>query len=230
MYKAESEFGQHQSQKSDIRFIQKVVQQRNQGFSVLPLRKSNLRYFKSKLEANFARVLHLSQLVLEITAMSFIASILNQRDARRYSLPSDSDETEKSFESSPFLSPTSQSRTYSIPTWRLVIPWIFSTVAFAFLSLFFYLQSSAPRLGTSETGWRTDFRECHHIFAYQLLKTFPEPARSIISIEQVLFTGSPAYDSDLNYFVPHPGPITYIGEPSPAIDRAWDELTWGKYL
>jgi len=99
-----------------------------------------------------------------------MASILNWRDARRYSPPSDSDETEKNFESSPFLLHTSQARTYSIPTWRLVVPWILSTVAFAFLSLFFYLQSSSPRLRTFETGWRTDFRKYHYIFAYQLLK------------------------------------------------------------
>lgn len=54
-----------------------------------------------------------------------------------------------------------------------------------------------------------------------------EPARKHISIEEVRFTGSPAFDLDNNYFVPHPDPIQYVGEPSPEIDRAWEKLTWG---
>jgi hypothetical protein len=29
--------------------------------------------------------------------------------------------------------------------------------------------------------------------------------------------------------VPHPDPITYVGDPSPEIDRAWEELTWGMH-
>jgi len=57
-----------------------------------------------------------------------------------------------------------------------------------------------------------------------------EPARENVSIEQVRFTGSPAFDLKQNYLVPHPDPITYVGPPSPEIDRAWEELTWGTIL
>lgn len=56
-----------------------------------------------------------------------------------------------------------------------------------------------------------------------------EPAWQYISTEQVQFTGSPAFDPDQNYYVPHPDPITYIGNPSPEIDEAWEVLTWGTY-
>jgi len=46
-------------------------------------------------------------------------------------------------------------------------------------------------------------------------------------MEELLFTGSPAFDPNQTYYVPHPDPITYVGEPSPAIDQAWEDLTWG---
>lgn len=62
----------------------------------------------------------------------------------------------------------------------------------------------------------------------QILTLDPsEPARQYVSTEQVKFTGSPAFDDDLNYIVPHPDSITYVGEPSPEIDMAWEELSDG---
>jgi hypothetical protein len=45
-----------------------------------------------------------------------------------------------------------------------------------------------------------------------------------------MFTGSPAFAKDGGFGVPHPGPISYVGDPSPAIDQAWEELTWGTIL
>lgn len=43
------------------------------------------------------------------------------------------------------------------PTWPFVLPWIISSVVFAYLSLHFYLKSLEPTYGSFETGWSTEF-------------------------------------------------------------------------
>jgi hypothetical protein len=90
------------------------------------------------------------------TTMSFIASLFSKRNDQRYSLTSDDDETLGS-ESRSFLSEKTQIRPKSFSAWHLVLPWIFSTVAFAFLSLYLYFMTPPSPLGTYETGWKTDF-------------------------------------------------------------------------
>ncbi|KAH8807268.1 hypothetical protein F5884DRAFT_880154 [Xylogone sp. PMI_703] len=145
--------------------------------------------------------------------MSPISSLFSKSNDLRYSLASDDDETSGS-ESHSFLPEKAHIHPRSSSTWYLVIPWIVLTVAFACLSLYLYVTTRPSYLGKFETGWKTDFG----------------PARQHISTEQVVFTGSPAFDLDLNYYVPHPDPIKYVGDPSPDIDNAWEELTWGRYI
>jgi hypothetical protein len=88
--------------------------------------------------------------------MSFIASRFSKRSNQRYSLTSDEDETLGN-ESRSFLSEKTQIHPKSFSAWHLVLSWIFSTMCFAFLSLYFYVMTLPSHLGTYETGWKTDF-------------------------------------------------------------------------
>ena len=36
------------------------------------------------------------------------------------------------------------------------------------------------------------------------------------------------YSENGTYYVPHPAAINYTADPSPELDRAWEELTWGR--
>ncbi|KAH8760338.1 hypothetical protein F5883DRAFT_606203 [Diaporthe sp. PMI_573] len=69
-------------------------------------------------------------------------------------------------------------------------------------------------MGTYEAGWATDF----------------EPAKKEIAVENIRFTGSPVFDENGTYWIPNPGSIKYIGEPSPEIDQNWEDATWGRYF
>lgn len=104
--------------------------------------------------------------------MSFIASFFRQSNARKYSLVSDDEETLDG-ESSSFLS--EKLKIYPKPpsTWHLVVPWVFSTVFFACLSIYFYRKTLMPPLGTFEKGWVTDFGKwpsCMHDRALLTMK------------------------------------------------------------
>lgn len=35
------------------------------------------------------------------------------------------------------------------------------------------------------------------------------------------------YSENGTYYVPHPASINYTADPSPELDKAWEELTWG---
>ena len=54
------------------------------------------------------------------------------------------------------------------------------------------------------------------------------PSLAEIEAVKVKFTGGPAFGSNGKLYVPKPGNIQYVGEPSPIIDRNWEELIWGK--
>lgn len=118
--------------------------------------------------------------------------------------------------------------------WPFVLPWIVSTIAFAWAAGFFFLKSLPPvqfQEHSFSTGWKTDFgklsaldqRNCQLIV---LPKT--GPARSAIALEEVRFTGGPMYSENGTYYVPHPAAINYTADPSPELDAAWEELTWGR--
>ena len=51
------------------------------------------------------------------------------------------------------------------------------------------------------------------------------PSKSAIEVEQVIFNGSPSFTEDGRIFIPNPGPVKYVGDPSPEIDEAWEYLT-----
>ncbi|CRG91662.1 hypothetical protein PISL3812_08712 [Talaromyces islandicus] len=130
-------------------------------------------------------------------------------------------ESEKDDESSSSLlnseSPSQNQALQKNRIWPFVLPWIVSTIALAWLSAYLYLNSLPPaqlQEHSFATGWKTDFG----------------PARSAISIEEVTFTGGPMYSENGTYYVPHPAAINYTADPSPELDRAWEELTWGRYI
>ena len=50
-------------------------------------------------------------------------------------------------------------------------------------------------------------------------------ARKAIELETVRFTGAPAVDDDGELWIPHPAQIQYVGDPSPMVDEAWNNLT-----
>ena len=52
-------------------------------------------------------------------------------------------------------------------------------------------------------------------------------ARPYIEKHDTVFTGGPVFAPNGTYYVPHPDKIDYVGEPSPGVDQAWEELTWG---
>jgi hypothetical protein len=58
----------------------------------------------------------------------------------------------------------------------------------------------------------------------------PGPALSAIKLERVTFTGSPSYLPNGQVYVPNPGPIKYVGDPTPEMDAAWDALTAGRNI
>ena len=57
---------------------------------------------------------------------------------------------------------------------------------------------------------------------------FIVPAKAALRMKQVRFTGSPAFTDDGTFYVPNPGPVQYVGLPSPEIDEAWHQLTKGR--
>lgn len=127
----------------------------------------------------------------------------------------------------PFLFETPKTKEKSSSSLRIILLLLFSTLGFAALSLYFYLKTLSPPLGTFEKGWKTDFGNFAQDFGRNYANKTLGPAREYVSTKQVQFTGSPAFDADENYFVPHPDPIKYVGEPSEEIDRAWEDITWG---
>ncbi|KAF2102100.1 hypothetical protein NA57DRAFT_73537 [Rhizodiscina lignyota] len=76
------------------------------------------------------------------------------------------------------------------------------------LRLYHKLDTDIDKFGSFSTGWKTDFGA----------------AKTAIEVERVRFKGSPAFRSDGSVYVPHPGPIDYVGEPSPELDEQWDKL------
>ena len=55
------------------------------------------------------------------------------------------------------------------------------------------------------------------------------PVKHAIERQVVTFTGGPAYDENGIMFVPNPGDVDYIGEPSDEVDDAWESLIAGTY-
>lgn len=49
----------------------------------------------------------------------------------------------------------------------------------------------------------------------------------MISIDQVMFTGSPDFDDEGKEHVPEE-PVRFVGKPTKEVDAAWDRLTDGE--
>jgi hypothetical protein len=54
------------------------------------------------------------------------------------------------------------------------------------------------------------------------------PSKEAIELELVTFTGGPAFDEDGEFYVPNPGNVDYVGDPSPEVDDAWAKLINGQ--
>ncbi|KAF2094937.1 hypothetical protein NA57DRAFT_80104 [Rhizodiscina lignyota] len=68
--------------------------------------------------------------------------------------------------------------------------------------------------GSFITGWKSDFG----------------PATAAIEIEEVRFTGGPAFRENGSVYLPHPSSVDYGGYPSPEIDEAWKSLIRHRYF
>jgi hypothetical protein len=127
---------------------------------------------------------------------------------------------------------------YSSPL-PLVLPWVLSLV-FMITSITLYVRqgpAAIQALSKFPLAHHTDFSSflppflylgvCSHYLETWLTES-SEPAHGEIDLEVVTFTGSPVFHENGTFYVPRPGRKAYIGTPSPEIDQAWDELTWGK--
>ena len=47
-------------------------------------------------------------------------------------------------------------------------------------------------------------------------------------METVTFTGAPVFMENGTFYVPNPGKTKFVGQPSPEIDEAWEEITAGE--
>ncbi|KAF2104954.1 hypothetical protein NA57DRAFT_71153 [Rhizodiscina lignyota] len=56
------------------------------------------------------------------------------------------------------------------------------------------------------------------------------PAAHAIQVEQIQFKGSPAWLRNGSAWVPDPGPIDYVGHPTPELDEAWEKLLRDRYF
>lgn len=78
-------------------------------------------------------------------------------------------------------------------------------------SILFWKQSRPPLYGSFAAGYATDFA----------------PAKTHIQVEQVRFTGGPAYSEEGEMYIPNPAKVKYVGDPTPEIDQAWEKLIAG---
>ncbi|PMD13118.1 hypothetical protein NA56DRAFT_445371 [Hyaloscypha hepaticicola] len=87
--------------------------------------------------------------------------------------------------------------------------WVLSTCAFAFAFAISTWRQYSQTMWSYENGFRTDFG----------------PARPSISIEEVRFTSGVWIDDNGTFHLTeHPGIPTYVGPPSPDIDKHWDSI------
>ncbi|KAJ8132760.1 hypothetical protein O1611_g860 [Lasiodiplodia mahajangana] len=60
------------------------------------------------------------------------------------------------------------------------------------------------------------------------LNTELEPLKSQIEMQVIRFTGDLDWDENGTLIRTHPGPIEYVGDPTPEIDAAWEHLIFGE--
>ncbi|KAK5634810.1 hypothetical protein RRF57_010523 [Xylaria bambusicola] len=104
-----------------------------------------------------------------------------------------------------------QKRKWQLQPTLLVISVSFN-IFFGFLGLFWLThQQSLMSRYSYELGFDSDL----------------EPARSRIELAVQRFTGGVELDDEGAFFIDEKGP-KYVGEPSPTIDNAWEELLGGQ--
>ncbi|KAH8805171.1 hypothetical protein F5884DRAFT_798588 [Xylogone sp. PMI_703] len=81
-------------------------------------------------------------------------------------------------------------------------------------TLLLYQRTKSSSFQKLEAGFPTDYK----------------PVLPEVDIEEVLFTGGPAFDENGDMYIPNPARIKYIGDPNEEIDQAWDELIKGRYF
>jgi hypothetical protein len=118
---------------------------------------------------------------------------------------------------------------------NVVIAWL-TAFFFALAFLFVARRECVCSLGSLADGWETDFG-MYYIFATARESDklwIIGPAKSQVEVEQISFTGGPAFRNTSHSFsrenimyLPHPDPIDYNSGSSDA-DQAWEELIGGK--
>jgi hypothetical protein len=172
-----------------------------------------------------------------------VADVMNleQRILRKI-LPFISMRTQKRIddESDPFIAEsktlTDGDHGYSLT--NIIVAWL---TAFFFALAFLYVvrRECGCSLGSFADGWETDFG-----MYYTSSTTIQSdrlwilgPAKSQVEIEQISFTGGPAwrnsntspysFKDNNSMYLPHPDPIDYNSGSSDA-HQAWEELIGGK--
>jgi hypothetical protein len=118
---------------------------------------------------------------------------------------------------SPDASGFIKSNTYQKSHFRLVGPWIFSTVSLAFISIYLLFQqqtnSWSECLASGSPAFQTDLHDAHPYISY----------------EERVFSGRLWYreDTGMIYRDIDPSEPQYFGPPNPGIDAAWADLLRG---
>jgi hypothetical protein len=146
------------------------------------------------------------------------------------------DESEKSSETDSFIAGSTKRQRSRIQRILAVLPWL-TTILFCILSIVLGIKLRSISHGPSfVNGWETELgqyrRSVQHYMPPSSLTSLdlPGPALSAIKLERVTFTGSPSYLPNGQVYVPNPGPIKYVGDPTPEMDAAWDALTAGRNI
>jgi hypothetical protein len=114
---------------------------------------------------------------------------------------------------------------------RRRLPWIVATAALSVLCLWLLLtrpESRPPAAvgGSWEGGYDNELGEFFYCAMGELGLTSPaDSIKPKIRVHPVTFSGSPRFDDHGNGTVPtRPGSMAYVGDPSPALDDAWEGL------
>lgn len=101
-------------------------------------------------------------------------------------------------------------------------------VASVLLSIYLWTNTPSKEIDSFATGYSTDFGTYKEHFLDAT--NWIGPAKQFIEVEQVHFTGGPAFHADGKLYIPNPPKVNYVGQPSPEVDQAWEELIWGMPL
>ncbi len=155
-------------------------------------------------------------------------------EAKTESETEDQDDSQDGSES--HLIPKGHSVATQSKTFWAFLPWTLNVLLIC-TSVFLLYKVNVLERDSLEHGYSTDFgialfhskiklivRVALCLLTYCCAKG---PVKHAIERQVVTFTGGPAYDENGIMFVPNPGDVDYIGDPSDEVDDAWENLITG---